>query len=87
MQAYKITYSGKNAKFKNIYAEIEATHERAAVVKYFSKNCPDGYFPEFGADGDIECIYDADGDCIMSAGQTSIYYDGGYFEAELITGE
>lgn len=87
MQAYKITYAGNDTKFKNRDIEIEATNSHSALIEFYKNNFADNYFPDYTSFGEIIGIYDADGNLVYTPVYNSIWHHGGYFEAELITGE
>ena len=92
MQSYKVTYNGNSTKFQNFQTEIDSKTPIDAVIEVYSKALPENYFPEYSITDPetIERVYDCDGECISNWSsnlESSIYYDGGYFTAELITGE
>ena len=79
MKCFKVTFKGQALRFKGFIREVIAETERQAVVEVYSSIMDENYFPQ--EDGSIK---DCDGNEIADANDTTINYDGGYFQAELI---
>ena len=77
MKMYTVTYSGVNRRFKNLAMPVLAESEREAVIRCYEYYMEDNFFDQ--PDGSI---FDCDGNRIADPDDDSIFFDGGWFQAE-----
>lgn len=80
MKTYKVTYAGNSSRFKKFTSEVNANSEREAVEKVFERVMPENYFPQ-----DDGSVLDCDGHEVAAPTDNYIEYDGGCFEAEIVS--
>lgn len=77
-KCYQVQYSGNATRFKGFNEMVLAKTKREAVQRVYRVFCDSDYFPQ--TDGTIN---DADGNQVATSDDSVIYYDGGFFYAEI----